>query len=152
MLKYYKSQQDFNDKKAPKGVINFNQICVHQIFAEKDNSITLQLKGSERTFNLRCSNGEEFNEWKRKLNHSIEASIGKKRDIAMNMYKTNINQVFDFWRFLRIPEQLVLDQAELGDIILCLKKKKFTGSSTSEVISAIESIALVVRKTDEGAT
>ena len=59
---------------------------------------------------------------------------------------SNINQVFDFWRFLRIPEQFMMDQAELGDLILCLKKKNV---STKDATSAIESIALVVRKTDE---
>ena len=44
---------------------------------------------------------------------------------------------------------MVLDQAELGDIIICLKQK--LKKSVTVTAAAIESIALVVRMTDEDA-
>jgi hypothetical protein len=31
----------------------------------------------------------------------------------------DINKSFDFWRFLRIQENVFLDQVQIGDIILC---------------------------------
>ena len=63
--------------------------------------------------------------WKKRLNHSIDHSIGKKKNLAMNAYLSDISDIFEFWRFLRIPEPMMVEQAELGDIIICLSKKKF---------------------------
>ena len=44
-------------------------------------------------------------EWRRKLTHTIDRSIGKIKNLHMGLYKDDINRVFDFWRFLRISEE-----------------------------------------------
>jgi hypothetical protein len=41
MLKYFKSEKEFLSNSVPKGVLNFNQIYVSQIFSEKDRRIEL---------------------------------------------------------------------------------------------------------------
>ena len=61
--------------------------------------------------------------WKVKLLNAIEKSMGKIHDLCMSDYKGNVDNVFDFWRFLRLPEAKVLDTADNGDIILCESKK-----------------------------
>ena len=43
----------------------------------------------------------------------------------MDLYKEEINQYFDFWRYLRISEDAFKYQAEVGDLILCMSKKSF---------------------------
>lgn len=45
----------------------------------------------------------------------------------MENYKKDINKLFDFWRFLRISENSVIEQAETGDIVLGLQCKKSMG-------------------------
>lgn len=119
MLKYYKTKQDFEQGLAPKGVINFNQVCVNYTFSEKDIKIELQIKGCDRRFLLKAQDLNSWRLWKHKLSYSIERSSGKKRDLGMIKYTSDINQMFEFWRFLRIHEQLMIQQAEVGDIILC---------------------------------
>ena len=48
--------------------------------------------------------------------------------ISLRSYQlTNAEeQSFKFWRFLRVLEDVFLDQAETGDIVLCSNKKKFS--------------------------
>lgn len=79
--------------------------------------------GSNRVFNLRCANDVDYNNWIKKLNHSINSSIGKQKKLTMELYKDDINGWFDFWRFLRINEKNFVQQAEIGDIILCQSKR-----------------------------
>ena len=61
-------------------------------------------------------------------------------------YKDNINQMFEFWRFLRIPEEMLLQTAEVGDLILCLGQKKYNLNNMS---SAIEEVCIIVKLDDE---
>ena len=148
ILKYFKDEKEYLENKAPKGVINFNQICVNQVFSEKDIKIELQLKGCDRKFTLLCPDHASFMIWRQKLQHSIQNSAGKKKDLTLNRYINDISKIFEFWRFLRIPEGLMFEQAELGDIILCMSKKKgvaLTGASNTY----IDNICLIVRLTDE---
>ena len=57
-------------------------------------------------------------------------------------YKENVNQLFEFWRFLRIQEDLLLSTADVGDLILCLGQKKYSLKNRS---NAIEEVCLVVK-------
>lgn len=61
--------------------------------------------GSNRTFYLKCSDTETFNQWKKRLEHSINGSTGAKKELSLDMYKDEVNLVFDFWRYLRISEE-----------------------------------------------
>jgi hypothetical protein len=83
--------------------------------------------------------------WKQKLMNAIENSMGKVHDLCMNDYKGNVDNVFEFWRFLRLPEQKILEQADNGDIILCEGKKSgmFAGKAS------IECVCLLVRLIDD---
>ena len=76
VLKYYKSKQDYETNKLPKGVINFQQIWVEAELVEKEFKINLSMKGSKRVFNLRCANELDFGQWSSKLRHSINSSLG----------------------------------------------------------------------------
>ena len=53
---------------------------------------------------LKCQDLNSWRLWKCRLAHSIEKSAGKKRDLGMVKYTSDINQMFEFWRFLRIHE------------------------------------------------
>lgn len=108
--------------------------------------IDLQLKGCDRTFQLKCSDPTSFSKWKLKLNHSISKSMGKRKNLAMNSYLSDISDIFEFWRFLRIPEILMVEQAELGDIIICLSNKKF---AIKDADKNIDSVCLIVFLIDD---
>mmetsp|Transcript_2852 Transcript_2852/g.4862 ORF Transcript_2852/g.4862 Transcript_2852/m.4862 type:complete len:162 (+) Transcript_2852:286-771(+) len=103
LLKYYKSQQDFEAKKPPKGVINFQQVWVDVEFRDQ-SKIDLKIVGSNRVFNLRCAEKRDFDTWRYRLNHSISISAGFKKKLSLKFYIEDISKFFDFWRFLRIPE------------------------------------------------
>ena len=77
--------------------------------------------------------------------HAIENSVGKIHDLCMSDYKGNCDNIFDFWRFLRLPETKILEQADNGDIILCEAKK--SGMFGGKVF--IECVCLLVRLIDE---
>jgi hypothetical protein len=38
------------------------------------------------------------------LEKAINSSIGKKKHLTFEKYQDDINNLFDFWRFLRVPE------------------------------------------------
>lgn len=79
--------------------------------------------GSDRIFHLRCLNnineGENsYQVWKDKLMHSINNSIGMQKELCLTIY--NNNDMFSFWRFMRVTEDaLTQQQAHIGDILLC---------------------------------
>lgn len=54
--------------------------------------------------------------------------------------------MFEFWRFLRIPEERFLKTADIGDIILCLPKKKY---KFNDRLNKIEQICVIVKLDDE---
>ena len=54
-----------------------------------------------------------------KLSHSISESAGFKKQLTMELYQNDISKYFDFWRFLRVPEDGLKYAADSGDIILC---------------------------------
>ena len=58
----------------------------------------------------------------------------------------DINKSFDFCRFLRIQENVFLDQVQIGDIILCYQKKKLTNTNIQQ---ALENVVLTVRLVNE---
>jgi hypothetical protein len=68
--------------------------------------------------------------------------MGKLKGLSLSDYTDDVNQLFEFWRFLRVPEALLLAQADVGDIVLCLQKKKF---SLSNRLQAIEEICLLIK-------
>lgn len=76
----------------------------------------------------------------------IDKSIGKLQNLTIEEYTDQINQMFDFWRFLRISEERFLKTADIGDIILCLHKKKYTLKNRMD---AIDQVCLIVRLDDE---
>lgn len=80
--------------------------------------------GSNRVFNLKCSENSDFVTWKRKLGHSINTSLGKIKEIKLDRYKSDISSQFEYWRYLRVPEVLLEKEAEIGDLVLCQSKKK----------------------------
>ena len=66
----------------------------------------------------------------------------------MTKYKADVNKNIDFWRFLRIPEEILVEQAEVGDVILCQSKRKNTlprASRVSQSNPLIDKIALIVK-------
>jgi hypothetical protein len=54
---------------------------------------------------LRCLNQENYDAWRKKINHSISSSNGKKKELNMDIYKKDMSKFFDFWRFHRIDEE-----------------------------------------------
>lgn len=142
MLFYYKSKADYESQKTCKGVLNFQQICVKAVYNANELKVQLALLGSKRCFALKFQNQAEFEIWQAKLNHSIDRSSGKQKELSLGDYTDDVNQLFEFWRFLRVPEALFLAQADIGDIILCLQKKKF---SLSNRLQAIEEICLILK-------
>lgn len=129
MLFYYKSKADYDQNKTCKGVINFQQIGVRPEYNDNEMKIKLTLGGSKRSFDLKFLNKFEYQTWQAKLHHSIDKSMGKLKGLSLSDYSDDVNQLFEFWRFLRVPEGLFLAQADVGDIILCLQKKKFSLSN-----------------------
>lgn len=102
----------------------------------------LTINGSNRSFNLRAPNQAEFLTWQSKLQHTIDKSLGKIKGLGLQDYSDDVGQLFEFWRFLRVPESIFIAQADVGDIILCLQKKKFSHSNR---LQAIEEICLLVK-------
>ena len=54
ILKYFKNKADFDSQKPPKGAINFSQIWITMSSKKDSKKIDLQIKGSNRVFNLKC--------------------------------------------------------------------------------------------------
>ena len=50
MIKYYKTHADFNQGQPPRGVINFEQVCVDYEFKDIQQRIDLKIRGSNRVF------------------------------------------------------------------------------------------------------
>ena len=67
-------------------MINFQQVSTDYKFNTKEQKIILQLKGSKRSFIMKCNNKEEFDQWKEKLTHAISNSNGKVKGLAINEY------------------------------------------------------------------
>jgi len=67
MLKYYKSEEDYESQQPPKGIINFQQVKVDFEFIELEQKINLKIKGSKRVFNLKCGSPADYDSWQRKL-------------------------------------------------------------------------------------
>lgn len=120
MLFYYKSESHFKNHMPIKGVLNFQQVCFEATFTQKKLKIVLKMQGSNRLFILRCQNEEDFLVWQKKLTHSIDYSYGKVKKLTIDDYSDIINNMFEFWRFLRVTEKMLKQTADVGDIILCL--------------------------------
>ena len=54
ILKYYKNKADFKNYLPPKGVINFQQVCVEEEYIDEHFKINLKMAGCTRIFHLRC--------------------------------------------------------------------------------------------------
>jgi hypothetical protein len=67
VLKYYQNHHEFNKKLPPRGLVNFEQVNVVSYFNEVTLSIDLRISGSQRVFNLKCKNEEDFSNWREKL-------------------------------------------------------------------------------------
>ena len=50
--------------------------------------------------------------------------MGLTKNLTMNNYKDDISKTFTFWRYLNLLENMINDQAEVGDLLLCKMKKK----------------------------
>ena len=124
MLRYYKSEADMKAGKAPRGILNFQQVCFMMACDDKACKIGLQPKGCDRVFNLKCSK-DSYEAWKRNIQTSIESSVGYIRDLDMSWFESKLEKSFKFWSYLRIPEKSFFEQAETGDILLCANKKSF---------------------------
>jgi hypothetical protein len=44
--------------------------------------------------------------------------------MKVDKYISDISTRFEFWRFLRIAEECFVEEAEVGDLVLCMTKKK----------------------------
>ena len=84
--------------------------------------------------------------WQKRLTHSIDFSYGKANNLTISDYSDVINKMFEFWRFLRITESMLLQTAEVGDIILCFGKKKYNLKNRS---NAIVEVCLIVKLDEE---
>lgn len=78
--------------------------------------------------------------WRKKLTHSINTSLGKLKEIKLDTYKNDISTQYEYWRFLRVQEHILEDEAEIGDLVLCQTKKKFTMGSPG-----IDKIGIIVK-------
>ena len=96
--------------------------------------------GSNRVFNLRCADKPTYDLWKLKIGHAINTSAGKIKEIKLEQYLGNISSQFEFWRYLRIPEEGFQKEVETGDLILCQTKKRFKMNASS-----IDRIGLIVK-------
>ena len=141
MLRYYKSEADYNAGKPPKGVLNFQQIWIEPEFQDLQHKINLKIMGSERIFNLKCSSQDNYMIWQKRLRHSIKSSLGKIKEIRLDKYRDDVSKHFDYWRFLRIDEQSFSEEAEIGDLILCQSKKKLVLGQNKEA----NKVAMVVK-------
>ena len=56
---------------------------------------------------------------------SINQSIGYLRNLDTLWYEESLTKSFDFWRFLRLHEASLFEQAETGDLLLCSNKHGF---------------------------
>ena len=122
VLKYYKNKADFKNYLPPKGVINFQQVCVEGEYLDEQFKINLKMAGCSRIFHLRCQKQESYMDWKTKLQDSIGLSNGKNQGLSMSLYKDDLKKDHEFWRNLRIQENLFKEEAQVGDLILCLTK------------------------------
>jgi len=95
---------------------------------------------------LKALSEDDYVLWQARLKHSIDRSLGKVKETMIDEYQDDINQLFEFWRFLRIPEKYLVAQAEIGDLILCVAKKKF---SLANRVQAIEEICLLLKLDDD---
>ena len=102
--------------------------------------------GSKRVFNMRCSDQETFTIWQLKLRHSINSSIGKLKGLTLEQYQDDVSKFFEFWRFLRIDENMFKYQAEVGDLILCKSKKSILLKGSK----GIDKICLVMKLQSDG--
>lgn len=66
--------------------------------------------------------------------------------MTISDYSDVINKMFEFWRFLRINESMLLQTAEVGDIILCFGKKRYNLKNRS---NAIVEVCLIVKLDEE---
>lgn len=142
MLKYYKTQEDYNKNLPPKGIMNFNQVNVLYSFVDSKQVFTLSLSGSDRTFNLKIKgkggNQVEYEAWKKCLTTAIENSTGKKKNLTLDNYKEFQNdKSYKFWRFLRLSEKEFLDQVETCDLLLCTRKSQIRNVSGKHKIHDI---------------
>lgn len=105
MLKYFQNEEEYKNNLPPKGILNFEQVNVVSDFNEVTLKIDLRISGSQRVFNLKLKDENEFAEWKEHLTHTLSKSNGKLNKLSMNAYKEDVAQTFKFWRFLRISEE-----------------------------------------------
>lgn len=80
--------------------------------------------GIDRKFILKCYNEKEWNLWKERLDYAINTSIGKKKKLTFQTYENDISNLFDFWRFLRLPELSFMEIANTGDLLIGVYAKK----------------------------
>lgn len=135
MLKYYKKEEDYTAKKVPKGVLNFQQIWVEPIFKPAELKIDLAIVGTTRVFFLKLANLDDFKNWQACLKHSISTSIGTLKKRILDNSQQN------YWRFLRISEEGVHSEAQIGDIIISKTKTGILAGSQPYV----DRVALVLR-------
>ena len=60
MLYYYKNKDEYTQGRTPKGIINFQQVCVNQVFSDEEKRIELLLNGCDRKFILKCNDSKQF--------------------------------------------------------------------------------------------
>ena len=77
-------------------------------FIDSFRKINLRLKGSDRIFNLRVVNDDDYLVWKRKIEHSVSHSNGRQKDLSIDDYHEDVENSFKFWRFMRISEEAYL--------------------------------------------
>ena len=61
------------------------------------------------------------------------------------MYADDFNAYFDFWRFLRITEEALNYQADIGDLILCKSKRKTKKKQQRKNVSEVDKICIVLK-------
>ena len=74
----------------PKGILNFEQVNVVSDFNEVTLRVDLRISGSQRVFQLKLKDENEFAEWKEHLSHAISKSNGKLNKLSMNVYKEDV--------------------------------------------------------------
>lgn len=105
----------------PKGIINFNQVLIEKEFQDKKMQFSLTIAGSDRVFYFKTKDPTHYVDWKKALINNIDNSVGKFKNLTLDSYK-QYSKSFKFWRFIRLSEEEFLDQVQVCDLLLCIRK------------------------------